>query len=70
MPYTYKIATININGLASQVRLKMLEDYPRPQDIDIVLLPEVTHRKVASFRRYNAYVNAGTENRSTAILAK
>jgi exonuclease III len=70
MPYTYKIATININGIASQVRLKMLEDYLRQQDIDIVLLQEGTHTKITSFRRYNAYVNVGTDNRGTAILAK
>jgi exonuclease III len=34
-----------------------------------VLLQEVTHTKITSFRRYNAYVNVGTENRGTAILA-
>jgi exonuclease III len=48
----------------------MLEDYLRQQDIDIVQLQEVTHTKITSFRRYNAYVNVGTENRGTAILAK
>ena len=41
----------------------MFEDYLR-------LLQEVTHTKITSFRRYNAYVNVGTENRGTAILAK
>jgi exonuclease III len=30
----------------------------------------VTHTKITSFRRYNTYVNVGTENRGTAILAK
>jgi endonuclease/exonuclease/phosphatase family metal-dependent hydrolase len=48
----------------------MLEDYLRQQDIDIVLLQEVTNTKITSFRKYNAYVNVGTENRGTAILAK
>jgi exonuclease III len=70
MPYTYKIATININGIASQVRPKMLEDCLRQQDIDIVLLQEVTHTKITPYRRDNAYVNVDTENRGTAILAK
>jgi len=70
MPYTYKIATININGIASHVRPRMLEDYLRQQDIDIVLLKEVTHTKITPFRRYNAYVNVGTENSGTAILAQ
>jgi exonuclease III len=70
MPYTYKITTININRMASQLRLKMLEDYLQQQDIDIVLLQEVTHTKITSIRRYNAYVNVGIENRGTAIFAK
>jgi exonuclease III len=70
MPYTYKRATININGIASQAPLKMLEDYLRQQNIDIVLLQGVTYTKITSFRRYNAYVNVGAENRCTAILAK
>ena len=70
MPYTYKIATININGIASLVRLRMLEEYLRQQDIDIVLLQEVIYTKSTSLRRYNAYVNVGTENRGTAILTK
>ena len=50
--------------------MKMLEDYLRQQDIDIVLLQEVTQTKITTFRRYNAHVNVGTENRGTAILAK
>jgi exonuclease III len=70
MSYTNKIATININGTASHVRLRMLEDYLRQQDIDIALLQEVTHTKITSFRKYNAYVNVSTENRGTTILAK
>jgi exonuclease III len=48
----------------------MFEDYIRQQDIDIVLLQEVTHTKITSFRRYKAYVNFGTENRGTTVLAK
>jgi endonuclease/exonuclease/phosphatase family metal-dependent hydrolase len=48
----------------------MLEDYLRQQDIEIVLLQEVTHTKITLFRRYNAYVNVSTEIRGTAFLAK
>jgi exonuclease III len=48
----------------------MLDDYLRQQDIDVVLLQEVTHTKITSLRRYQTYVNVGTENRGTAILAK
>jgi exonuclease III len=70
MPYTYKIAKININVIASQLRLTMLEEYLRQQDIDIALLQEVTHTKLTTFRRYSTYINVGTDNRGTAILAK
>jgi exonuclease III len=70
MPYTYKIATINISGIASQVSLTMLEEYLRQQDIDIALLQEVTNTKLTTFRRYNTHINVGTENRGTAIIAK
>lgn len=69
MPYTYKLATVNINGIASHVCLRMFDDFLR-QDIYIALLQEVIHTNITSHRRYNAYVNVGTDNRGTAILAK
>jgi len=70
MPYTYTIATININGIASHARLRMLEDFLCNQDIDIALLQEVTHSNFTLLRRYEAHINVGTDNRGTAILAK
>ena len=70
MPYTYTIATININGIASHARLRILEDFLRNQDIDIALLQEVTHSNFTFLRRYEAHTNVGTDSRGTAILAK
>jgi hypothetical protein len=70
MTYTYKFATININGIASHVRLRMLEEFLRQQDIDFALLQEVTHTNLTTFRRYTAHVSVGTDKRGTAILAK
>jgi len=70
MPYTYTIPTININGFASNARLRMLDDFLRNQDIDIALLQEVTHSIFTFLRRYEAHTNVGTDNRGTAILAK
>jgi len=70
MPYTYTIATININGIASHACLRMLEDFLRNQDIDISLLQEVTHSNFTFLRRYEAHTNVGTDNRGTTILAK
>jgi hypothetical protein len=39
----YKFATMNINGLASQTRLQMLEEFLRRQEIYLAFLEEVTH---------------------------
>jgi len=48
----------------------MLEDFLLRQDINFTLLQKVTHTKLDTFRRYTAYVNGGTDNSGTAILAK
>jgi len=70
MPYTYKIAKINTNGKASRIRLTMLEEYLKQQDIEIALLQEVTNTNLTTLRRYNTHINVGIENKGTAILAK
>jgi len=41
MPDIYKIATLNINGMATPPRIAMLEDFLQKQEIDIFLLQEV-----------------------------
>jgi exonuclease III len=70
MHYTRKIATINVNGIASHTRLEMLGGFLRGHDIDIALLQEVTNDNFASIRSYTAFVNEGSEQRGTAILSK
>ena len=67
---TFKIATLNINGIASKTRLGMLEGFLKRKDIDFALLQEVTHANLTTFRRYTAHVNEGTDRRRTAILVK
>ena len=37
---------------------------------DLALLQEVTNSKITTIRRYTSYINMGTEDRGTAILAK
>jgi exonuclease III len=69
MDYTYKIATLNINGISAQTRINMLEEVLYKHDIDLALLQEVTNSKINKIRRYIAYINIGTEGRGTAILA-
>ena len=68
----YKIATLNINGLASQTRLAMLrvEDFMRKQEIDIIHLEEVTPPVFDIFRGYAVYTKIGTIRHGTAILTR
>ena len=70
MPHTYKIATLNINGIATYTKMSMLADFLKRQDIDIALVQEVTHNEFTNIHEYNAIVNEGTDKRGTAILVK
>jgi len=70
MDYTYKIATLNINGISAPTRIQIPEEFLYKHDIDLALLQEVTNSKITTIRRYTSYINIGTEGRGTAILAK
>jgi exonuclease III len=41
MPHIYKIATHNVNAMATEPRITMLEDFLKKQEIDIILLQEI-----------------------------
>ena len=63
----YKI-TLNMNGLASQTRLEMLEEFLRKQEKTLH-----SYRKLPNLNtlnRYAAYINEGTERRGSTILAR
>ena len=70
MTYIYKVATLNINGITSAIRLRMLEEFLHKQDIDIILLQEVTDPNLNALHRYTTHINQGTDGRGTAILTK
>lgn len=70
MTYTYRIATLNINGLGSVNRGKMLDEFIRRHDIDIVMLQEVTNIESITIPGYQTIENIGTLGRGTAILHK
>jgi exonuclease III len=70
MNITYKIATLNINGISTTTRIRMLEEFLYKHDIDLALLQEVTNTKITMFRRYVSHIHMRTEGRGTAILAK
>jgi exonuclease III len=54
MPDIYKVATLNINALASQVKMAMLEDFVRQHEIDFLFLQEVTQQQFDNLRGYTA----------------
>jgi hypothetical protein len=67
MPDSYKIATLNINGLATPPRIAMLEDFLYKQEIDS-FLQEVTRPVFDDIRGFAAHTNIGITGRGTAIL--
>ena len=70
MTHVYRVATLNINGITSATRLRMIEEFLNKQDIDIALLQEITHPELSTLRNYNAHINQGTEGRREATLTK
>jgi len=70
MRHIYKVASLNINGIAHPTRIRMLEEFLWQQDIDIALLQEVTNRAIENIRSYTKHINIGTDQRGTAILVK
>jgi len=43
------LATLNINGLHTRTRVEMLHDFLRKQEIDILILQEVTHPNMVNY---------------------
>lgn len=48
----------------------MLNEFIQKQEIDIILLQEVTHTDFEMIRGYTAHLNVGTNKRGTAILTR
>jgi len=65
-----KLATLNINGLTSPTRVAMLEVFFRLQEIDIVLLQEVTQRILDNLHGYTTHYNIRTTRRGKAIVTR
>ena len=66
----FKIATLNINGLASRTKVDMLQDFLRREEIDILFLQEVAHSTIDTLSSYKTYTNVGTAGRGTAIMTR
>jgi exonuclease III len=65
-----RLATLNINGLSSPLKVGMLHDFLRRNDVDILLAQEVTQQETLNVWGYNTHLNIGTTMRGTAILAR
>jgi hypothetical protein len=70
MAYTYRVATLNINGISSVGRLRMLEKFLRKKEIDILLLQEFVIPDLDMLNGYAACVNVRTDMRGTAMVVK
>jgi len=70
MLYTYKIATININGISSNTKVQLLRQFLLQQDIDIALIQELTSCDLPPLLGFNLITNVGTEKRGTAFIIK
>jgi exonuclease III len=70
MTETYRIGTLNINEIATETRVHMLETSLHRQQIDILPVQEVTSDIFKNIRGYEAYMNIGTNERGTAIMTK
>jgi exonuclease III len=70
MMYIYIIATLNINGIANNTWIRMLEDFLWTNYVDIAMLQEVTSYQVDSVCWYTSHINIGTKKWGTVILTK
>ena len=64
-----RIATININGVTAPTRQRMLREFIRFHEIDILLV-QVTQMILQDFLGYDPHYNIGTSSRVTAIVAR
>ena len=69
MLYIYKIATLNIHGLAMQPPITMVEDFLHKQEIDI-FQQELTRQIFDDMRSFVAHTNIGNIGRGTEILTR
>jgi len=66
----FKIARLNISGLASRIKVEILEDFLQRREIDILFLQEVVHSIIDTLRNYKTYTNVGTAGRGTAMVTR
>jgi hypothetical protein len=70
MADVYKIGTLNVNGIPLGMGMGMLEEFLHKQEVDILLLQNVTHTTFNMIRGYKAHTYIGINNRGTAMLTR
>jgi exonuclease III len=70
MADVYKIATLSVNCISLGMGMRMLEEFLHKQEVDIILLQEVTHTESDMIWGYKAHTNIGINNRGTAMLTR
>jgi len=65
-----KFATLNLNDMKAPTIIAMVDALLRRQEIDILLVQEVTYNVLNDFQGYTTQYNIGANRRATAIVAK
>jgi exonuclease III len=68
--YVVWIASVNINGIRNETRMGMFRDFIRSNDLDIILVQEVTAPESVDTPGYKSYTSIESKMRVTAILAR
>jgi exonuclease III len=67
---TYKVTTININGITHRTKIQMFGEFLKSHGIDIALIQEVTQPQIEQISGYNTILNIGSEMRGTGLMIK
>src|SRR5215469_10592958 len=70
MHTTYNISTININGITTYLKFRLLHEFIQYHNCDVISLQEVVHDRVRDIPQYTTHINIGTEGRRTAVMVK
>jgi exonuclease III len=65
-----KLATLNINACTAPTRIQMLDSFLKQNEIDILLVQEVTQHVLHNILGYTTHYNIGTHGRGLALLYK
>jgi exonuclease III len=68
--HVVRIASVNNNGICNETWVGMLRDFIQSNDLDVILVQEVTAPENMDTQGYKSYTNTGSEMRGAPILAR